>query len=93
MGWPTEDINGKGSDVEHHHGHEEVVPGAEDLTRDRHPLRRREVLRDLRLRGNLVNNLEQPLSLDQLCQADNPTTLENAKNVPEIRRKREFMLT
>ena len=93
MGGPTEDVDGEGGDVEHHHGHEEVVPGAEDLTRDRHPLGLREVLRNLRLRGNLVNNLEQPLRLDQLGQADNPTTLENAKNVPEIRRKREFMLT
>ena len=49
MGGPTEHINGEGSDVEHHHGHEEVVPGAEDLTGDRQPLRTREVLPDFRL--------------------------------------------
>ena len=91
MGGPTEDVDGEGGDVEHHHGHEEVVPGAEDLTRDRHPLRRGQVLRDLRLRGHLVNNLEQPLSLDQLGQADNPTTLTNAENVPETGRNRNLL--
>ena len=90
MGGPTEDVDGEGGDVEHHHGHEEVVTGAEDLTCDRNPLRCPEILHNLRLRGNLVNNLEQPLRLDQLGQTDNPTTLENAENVPEIRRKIEF---
>ena len=85
MGWPTEDINGEGSDVEHHHGHEEVVPGAEDLTGHRQPRRLAQVLRDLCLWRQLINYLEQPLRLDQLGQADDPAALQHTEYVPEMK--------
>ena len=81
VGGATEGVDEECRDVEHDETHQEDVGSAVHLTGDGHSRSCGEVVFDDCLWRKLINNLEEPVRLNQLGETNQITTLHHSENV------------